>query len=288
MADVDWILGDLIKLRTRFRDARLAFPGLRSALVEMPDMQHVWHVSNWQRVKSFASVRGLEFFSGDPSIDFYFVRPAVVSLWRPPEAGWDSVAAVALFGELAHSTIATLHLHEVFRAIAEVAWPAVSERAWVHLLHRFTGYQIEAALQIEHSGDISVGAFEFVTETRELPMSRIDDIFEASCRLIDDCIKGLENTAASSLTDNLKAPEPIAVCLHPPQVKYRDTIYAVSPDGAVFVQSLANARGDWVAGSKLEMRADRVKSSLPEPIRDLIESVPGKGYRLSRTLWEVA
>lgn len=74
----------------------------------------------------------------------------------------------------------------------------------------------------------------------------------------------------------------LTVAIDPPQAVLDGTPYALTQDGATFVQALLNAEGDWVAGCKLDMRADRVKKALPKPIRELIESSPGKGYRIPR------
>jgi len=81
------------------------------------------------------------------------------------------------------------------------------------------------------------------------------------------------------------APSPpiprIVVSLDPPQVVLDGAAYALTPDGAAFLQTLVEANGDWVAGSSIpDIRADRVKGRLPAPIRDLIEASTGKGYRL--------
>jgi hypothetical protein len=59
--------------------------------------------------------------------------------------------------------------------------------------------------------------------------------------------------------------------------------YSVSADAALMVKTLLDADGDWVAGDTLNMRADRVKKSLPNAVQKLIESVPGKGNRIPRT-----
>jgi len=60
--------------------------------------------------------------------------------------------------------------------------------------------------------------------------------------------------------------------------------YSLTADGALLLDSLLKADGDWVAGKSLDMRAERVKKSLPKPFRDLIESSPGKGHRIPRNV----
>ncbi len=53
---------------------------------------------------------------------------------------------------------------------------------------------------------------------------------------------------------------------------------------AALIEALTEGEDDWVSGSQMDLRADRVKASLPEPIQKLIESAPGKGYRISRQI----
>jgi hypothetical protein len=74
----------------------------------------------------------------------------------------------------------------------------------------------------------------------------------------------------------------ISVSLQPPQINFQGMTYQVEPDGALLIDSLVKAEGEWISGSNLSMRADRVKKKLPEPIANLIESERGKGHRIPR------
>jgi len=60
--------------------------------------------------------------------------------------------------------------------------------------------------------------------------------------------------------------------------------YSLTADGALLLDSFLRDPGEWVAGKTLDMRAERVKKSLPKPIRDLIEASPGKGHRIPRNV----
>ena len=74
----------------------------------------------------------------------------------------------------------------------------------------------------------------------------------------------------------------LTVVLQPPQAVLDGTAFALKPDGAVLIDALLKANGDWIAGRKLDMRADRVRNNLPQELRDLVESSPGKGFRIPR------
>ncbi len=293
MSRIDWVLGDLRRLLERFRDARLEFPSLESQLVELPDNSHCWSIRKWQRVNCFATAReeGYQSGLGDPAVDFQFLRPAIVNLSRNWEAGWDLLLAVSRFGELAYSAVATLHLHGQYQSLAQAHWPVVSEKAWLGLLHRRFGkfstlkFEFEStpipfdreAIRVEQQLDPATIRFEAET-------SHLKDVFADSCRMLDGMISTLTSQTSDDDEIPLEAPC-IAVCLHPPQVTIRGVTHQVTPNGALLVQALVKAKGDWVSGSSMEMRADRVRASLPDTVRELIESVPGKGCRLHRTLF---
>ena len=74
----------------------------------------------------------------------------------------------------------------------------------------------------------------------------------------------------------------LTVTLEPPQAVWDGMPYPLTPDGAVFLDELRKADGDWVSGAKLRMRADRVRGSLPPVLQNLIEASPGKGSRIPR------
>ena len=76
---------------------------------------------------------------------------------------------------------------------------------------------------------------------------------------------------------------------NPPQATLDGKAYSISADAVDFLSVLIGAaadddRDDWVAGRTLDMRADRVKKNLPDPLRNLVESSSGKGYRISRQI----
>jgi hypothetical protein len=71
------------------------------------------------------------------------------------------------------------------------------------------------------------------------------------------------------------------VTLQPPQATLDGTAYSITPDAATFLDVLVRAKGEWVSGSTLpDMRADRVRKHLPQPIQVLIEARTGVGFRL--------
>jgi hypothetical protein len=296
MADIDWMLDDLRILRDRFREARRTYPGLISRFAEFPRDGRVWHVDGWRPVGSFASIHDVSDFELSPhempSVNYLFLRMAETCLARAPGAGWDLRAAVACFGQLAMETVSTLHLYEVTRSISEHFWWSCDERAWIAWLHleSCTPIPEELVMAQRRDGDLFGEESKLVRE--KVPVKIIDDVFEAACRHIDFIINAFgDSTIQHQLPGNAPpwaAPELPLVTLHPPEIKFGGTSYRVSPDGATFVQFLLNAKGDWRPGSKMGMRADRVRLSLPEPISKLIEGIPGKGYRLNRELWEVA
>lgn len=78
----------------------------------------------------------------------------------------------------------------------------------------------------------------------------------------------------------------LTVTLDPPQAVLDGNPYALSSDGAFYLDALLKAHGDWVSGVTIAetcpMRPDRVRKKLPKPIHELTESVPGKGHRIER------
>lgn len=67
------------------------------------------------------------------------------------------------------------------------------------------------------------------------------------------------------------------------QVRYACEVHNVTWEQARLLKALIDANGDWVSASSLGItKASEVKNQLPNALRDLIESSPGKGYRLKR------
>lgn len=76
----------------------------------------------------------------------------------------------------------------------------------------------------------------------------------------------------------------LVVDLEMPQVRYEGTAYHLTRLGALLLHALVEAKGEWVAISRLPeiSKPSAVKSGLPEPIQTLIETSRGKGYRLNQ------
>lgn len=288
MPNVHWLADDLKILLDRFREARRTYPGMQSQLARLPEDGECWGVAGWLHVDTFASIKE-DWHSRDwtatvrPSVGFFYIRPESACLLRGIGAWWDLADAVALFGQLAMTTVSTLVLHPALKAMVEQFWPMHDERAWIAWLHKSAGKWGSEELAISCWRTLMEEP-ELHCERRQIDVSHVDDVFAASCLLLGEVIEAVGQHSAGPPEEQPQSPEAMAivVSLNPPQIKLFDTVYAVTPDGASFVQSLINAKGDWLAGSTLEMRADRVKASLPEPIRSRIESSPGKGYRLHR------
>lgn len=77
-------------------------------------------------------------------------------------------------------------------------------------------------------------------------------------------------------------------------IKLDETIYEVTPAAAAFVRAIVAAQGLWRSSKNLKQdeaelegaRLDRIRSKLPDPIKDLIESKAGAGFRLKIELLE--
>ncbi len=68
------------------------------------------------------------------------------------------------------------------------------------------------------------------------------------------------------------------------QTRCDGNVYDLTDAQTVGMKALVDANGDWVSWSGLEIsKPSRVKDSLPEPLKELIETEKGKGYRLKRT-----
>jgi hypothetical protein len=91
-------------------------------------------------------------------------------------------------------------------------------------------------------------------------------------------------------TSGSPPPLPLSVALDPtaPSVSVNGRHYTVSTAGAAFVKALLDAGGNWVSSTEsarwpaelVGSRLDRVCKRLPRPVRKLIESKRGTGYRL--------
>ncbi len=67
------------------------------------------------------------------------------------------------------------------------------------------------------------------------------------------------------------------------QIRYAGECHDVSGDSALLVQGIVDAHPDWFPASKNGFsKPSSTKHSLPDPIKDLIETAKGKGYRFKR------
>jgi hypothetical protein len=81
----------------------------------------------------------------------------------------------------------------------------------------------------------------------------------------------------------------LVVQLKPPSVTLDGTTYHATPEQAAFVAVLRANAGSWVAPDEFKAdpvlkdwpRRDRIKASLPEPIRNLVQGKTGGGYKLT-------
>ncbi|MFN0056518.1 MAG: hypothetical protein ACKV0T_30595 [Planctomycetales bacterium] len=84
----------------------------------------------------------------------------------------------------------------------------------------------------------------------------------------------------------------LTVTFHPDQAILDGRAFALSEQGAWFLDALVLANGNWVTGVEIaalhpdfdQGRVTRTKERLPAPILDLIESAPGRGSRLRTEL----
>lgn len=81
-----------------------------------------------------------------------------------------------------------------------------------------------------------------------------------------------------------KQPEvPLSVSLNPPQATLSNgSTHTLTPEAAALLDALAQA-GDWIAAGKVVKQPSRVRDNMPQPARVLIESAPGKGFRIKPT-----
>ncbi|MBU4270802.1 MAG: hypothetical protein KKE86_04225 [Planctomycetes bacterium] len=71
------------------------------------------------------------------------------------------------------------------------------------------------------------------------------------------------------------------VSLTPPQITIDGTAYAVTEEAAKLLNDLVTAN-DWVSGHSIVNQPSRVVAKMPDPVKKLVESAPGKGFRLRR------
>lgn len=71
----------------------------------------------------------------------------------------------------------------------------------------------------------------------------------------------------------------MTVTLDPPQVTLNGVTHVLTPTAATFLNALIKA-DDWVSASEIVPQPSRVRDRMPRPVRILIESSPGKGFRI--------
>jgi hypothetical protein len=114
----------------------------------------------------------------------------------------------------------------------------------------------------------------------------------------DPPINPVTGERSPAYRDDLQEPKaPVAPGRNPPlpgglsidgnYVTYKGITYLLKDAPAAIFRALIEATpGVWVAGNEIELarpRPDRVVKQIPKPLRDLIESKVGKGYRIRRT-----
>jgi hypothetical protein len=95
-----------------------------------------------------------------------------------------------------------------------------------------------------------------------------------------------EAAAAGNLTGPMAAKNSPPNCTLPEvdlalnQIRYDGNCFNVTPDAALLVQKLVEAHPQFLSASGLFTRPSDLKNSLPAPIKSLIQSKPGSGYRI--------
>lgn len=82
--------------------------------------------------------------------------------------------------------------------------------------------------------------------------------------------------------------ERLVISLEPPQAVLDGRAYALTEQGAMFLDAVVAAEGNWVTGGEIAVRHSlfdsqrikRIKDRLPGPLVRLVESAPGRGSRL--------
>lgn len=108
-------------------------------------------------------------------------------------------------------------------------------------------------------------------------------------RLIETLLQHLPSFPERLEPPASKPISPIEVDLDQSVVLLLGQYYKVSSDAARFVKKLIDDPNGWVSTKEFNRdadvkitRCDRLFQSLPQPIRDLIDSKPGAGYRLNK------
>lgn len=108
-------------------------------------------------------------------------------------------------------------------------------------------------------------------------------------RLIETLLQHLPSFPERLEPPASKPISPIEVDLAQSGVLLLGQSYKVSSDAARFVKKLIDDPNGWVSTKEFKRdadvkitRCDRLFKSLPQPIRDLIDSKPGAGYRLNK------
>ena len=108
-------------------------------------------------------------------------------------------------------------------------------------------------------------------------------------RLIETLLQHLPSFPERLEPPATKPISPIEVDLAQSVVSLLGQYYKVSADAARFVKKLIEDLNGWVSTKEFKRdadvkitRCDRLLLSLPEPIRNLIDSKPGAGYRLNK------
>jgi hypothetical protein len=108
-------------------------------------------------------------------------------------------------------------------------------------------------------------------------------------RLYGEIMEKLANRPSPVRADPPLSQPRIMVFPEVPAVVLDDIPYPVKTGGAVFVQALLDAKGDWISGKEIVAKypdlaegtpIDKIRKRLLKPILDLTESKRGTGYRL--------
>ena len=70
------------------------------------------------------------------------------------------------------------------------------------------------------------------------------------------------------------------VSLDPPQITIGDAPYALNETAATLLKKLVDS-GDWVNGGSIVNQPSRVVARMPKEVRRIVESSPGKGFRIN-------
>ncbi len=112
----------------------------------------------------------------------------------------------------------------------------------------------------------------------------IENVHRASCRAIDAILAMAEAERAPAGIDAPSDPAKRRITVHKDSRECRldGTHFSLTAEGAVLLNALVEADGEYVAASSVVNKPDRVRRRLPAELRRLIESDPGKGTRIPR------